>query len=151
MEIVLTRRWQGNASTLGTLTIDGSASHFILEDKDRGLVSTMTAKEIAKVKVPKQTAIPTGRYKVFVTHSPRFKRMLPRLEGVPGYSGILLHPGNWIKDTDGCLLPGLTNWIEDKEYCVGRSVPAFNNIFEKILAAWQDKEEIWITIQTEYK
>jgi hypothetical protein len=151
MEIVLTRRWQGNASTLGTLTVNGGAHHFILEDKDRGLDSKMSLDEIAHLKVKKETAIPTGRYQVIVSHSTRFKRLTPRLVNVPGYSGILIHPGNRIRNTEGCLLPGLTNFIEDKEYCVGQSKTAFERLFGKILDAHKRREEIWITIRTDYK
>ncbi|WP_342086106.1 DUF5675 family protein [Dyadobacter sp. OTU695] len=151
MELIYTRRWQGNASTLGTLSVDGAAHHFILEDKDRGLDSKMPLTEIAKLKVKKETAIPTGRYQVIIAHSARFKRLLPRLVDVPGYSGILIHPGNYIRNTDGCLLPGITNFTEDKEYCVGQSRTAFERLFEKILAADKLGQKIWITIQTDYK
>jgi len=51
MKLELTRRWQGNASTLGTLKIDGVVQHFILEDKDRGLDQAMTAAQVAKLKI----------------------------------------------------------------------------------------------------
>jgi hypothetical protein len=150
MELIYIRRWQGNASTLGTLTVDGAAHHFILEDKDRGLDSKMPLGEIARLKVKKETAIPSGRYQVIVAHSTRFKRLLPRLVNVPGYSGILIHPGNRIRNTEGCLLPGVTNFMEDKEYCVGQSKTAFERLFEKILAAGKRGENIWITIQASY-
>jgi len=151
MELELTRRWQGNASTLGTLKVDGVVQHFILEDKDRGLAQSMTAAQIAKLKIKKETAIPTGRYQVIVTHSPRFKRLLPRLVYVPGFEGILIHPGNRIKNTEGCLLPGVTNFMEDKEYCVGQSVTAFERLFSKIQEAVKKSDPVWITIKTDYK
>ncbi|MCE6987502.1 DUF5675 family protein [Dyadobacter sp. CY323] len=151
MELVVTRRWQGNASTLSTLSVDGKVHHFILEDADRGLDSKMTLQQIADIKIKRETAIPTGRYKVIVSHSTRFKRLLPRLVDVPGYSGILIHPGNYIRNTEGCLLPGLTNFKEDKEYCVGSSKSAFEQLYEKILTAWKHEDGIWITIKTDYK
>ncbi|WP_439554852.1 DUF5675 family protein [Dyadobacter sp.] len=151
MELVLTRRWQGEASTLSTLTVDDAAHHFVLEDADRGLHSEMSLEQIAEKKIKKETAIPTGRYKVIMAYSNRFKRILPRLVGVPGYSGILIHPGNYIRNTEGCLLPGLTQWIQDKNYCVGSSVTAHDRLASKILAADKKGEEIWITIKTDYK
>lgn len=38
-----------------------------------------------------KTAIPTGTYKVQLTYSPRFKRVLPLLIGVKGFEGIRIH------------------------------------------------------------
>ena len=51
-------------------------------------------------------AIPTGFYRLRVTMSPRFKIYLPILDGVIGRSGIRIHAGNTIQDTEGCILVG---------------------------------------------
>lgn len=57
-------------------------------------------------KIPHQTCIPPGRYDVVLSHSPRFNRVLPEVLHVPNFTGIRIHPGNDISDTDGCILLG---------------------------------------------
>ena len=51
-------------------------------------------------------AIPSGFYRLRITHSPRFKELLPILDGVLGRSGIRIHAGNTIDHTEGCILVG---------------------------------------------
>ena len=91
--------------TIGKLYIDGTYFCDTLEDTDR-LDKGMTAEELASKKIPGQTAIPEGTYKVIVNVSPKFKRLLPRLVNVPGYEGVLIHRGNTPADTAGCILVG---------------------------------------------
>ena len=57
-------------------------------------------------KVYGETAIPYGTYKVILSYSPKFKRILPELLDVPCFTGIRIHRGNTEKDTAGCLLVG---------------------------------------------
>lgn len=151
MEIILTRRWQGKHSTLGTLLVDGAAHHFVLEDQDRALDAGMALAEITAKKVPRKTAIPTGRYQVVITYSARFKRNLPLLVDVPGYAGIRIHPGNRDINTEGCLLPGIVWWAEDGDYVVGQSATACLKLQTAIAAALQRSEQVWLTIKTDYQ
>lgn len=58
---------------------------------------------------PIKEAIPEGTYKVALTPSPKFKRVLPLLLDVPGFTGIRIHEGNTAKDTHGCLIPGIND------------------------------------------
>ena len=53
-----------------------------------------------------QYMIPAGEYRVDVTYSPKFRRLLPILCSVPGRSGIRIHAGNTYKDSTGCILVG---------------------------------------------
>ena len=53
--------------------------------------------------------IPTLIYKVQVTQSPKFKRLLPLLEQVPGRSGIRIHRGTKPEHSRGCILVSPAN------------------------------------------
>lgn len=63
--------------------------------------------DIGEGKIYGDTAIPGGLYRVVLTWSKRFNRLLPELRDVPGFSGIRIHSGNSVKDTQGCILVGL--------------------------------------------
>ena len=48
--------------------------------------------------------IPAGIYPIAVTWSPKFKRMLPLVNNVPGRSGIRIHRGTRPEHSKGCIL-----------------------------------------------
>lgn len=154
MEIVLKRIAKKEDYTIGKLSIDGKYVCDTLEDKDRGLTSSMSVAQICGMKVHGQTAIPTGRYLVDMkTISPRFGSKtqykfcggrLPRLSSVSGYSGVLIHCGNTAKDTEGCILVG-----ENKKVgMVMNSVVTLRDKLYPLMKASEDKgERIYITIE----
>ena len=102
--------------TIGKLYLNDVYFCDTLEDTDRGLKKTMPLEEIRKIKIRGITAIPAGEYVVDMnTVSPKYKDRaayqfcggkLPRLVGVPGFDGILIHIGNTPTDTEGCILVG---------------------------------------------
>ena len=137
--------------TIGRLYVDGKYFCDTLEDRQRGLASDMPLKEILRIKVKHETAIPTGRYRVRMDiESPKYaekatwwnycKGKMPRLMNVPGYDGILIHTGNTKGDTSGCILVG-------KNTTVGRvneSTATFKQLYQVLKLA---KDEIWIEIK----
>lgn len=127
MILTLSRFAQQPGWTLGALFIGDHFECFTLEDEVR-------AEKIAGI-----TAIPTGTYKVVLTNSPRFNRVLPLLVDVPNFEGIRIHPGNVAADTDGCILPGVTAAAGR----VNESRIAFESLFAKLKAA---TDEITINI-----
>lgn len=90
--------------TVGKLYINNNYFCDTLEDRCRDL-----SKE---KKIYSQTAIPKGVYKLVISYSPRFKRLLPLLLDVPFFEGIRIHAGNSSKDTSGCILVGTVKDVE---------------------------------------
>lgn len=130
MELRLQRKWLTEQSTIGELTINGKFSCYVLEDVVRAN------------KIPGKTAIPAGRYRITLTPSARFQRVLPLLNDVPNYAGVRIHPGNTAADTEGCLLPGLQRGQDQ----LMSSRLAFGSLFNQLQAADKDGQEIWIEI-----
>ena len=155
MEILVDRKWKKDTYTIGSLYINGEFFSNTLEDKDRGLASDMPLEQLKKIKKSGVTAIPTGTYKVNMnTVSPRFSKntwyvqnchrgKVPRLEDVPGFSGVLIHVGNTAADTDGCILIG-KNDVKGK---VTKSKDYFLKLYNTLYEAFKNNEEITITIK----
>lgn len=148
MRIRIDRAWRKEKYTISRVIInderfgDGKKWCSVLEDTDRGLTQSMSVEEIKKLKVYGKTAIPRGIYEVQITYSPKFKRMLPILRDVKGFSGIRIHPGNTPSDSLGCLLPG----VNDTVGRVSNSVYWFNLLFARIQEAEKSGEKIMIEI-----
>lgn len=158
MEIKVTRcaAESGEGYTHGRLTTDeGGFLCWTLEDSDRGLTSSMTEDEIMRRKKAGTTAIPTGRYRVYLRISPGMKEKeyakpyggkFPVLIKVPGFSGIMIHPGNTPADTSGCILPGMLQG--SKRGRVYDSVKAYKDLMDYyVWPAYKRGEQIWITIE----
>ena len=96
MIVSVKRTFKGAEYTIGKLYIDGHYLCDTLEDTVRN-----------GVKIAGKTAIPAGKYKVKKTMSPRFKKILPEILNVPGFSGVRIHNGNTADDSSGCVLLGL--------------------------------------------
>lgn len=93
---------------------------------------------VADWKIPAQTAIPRGRYQIALTFSQRFQRVLPILIAVPGFTGIRIHSGNVIDDTEGCIIVGYTRQAKS----IGKSRLALEEIIVRLR-----QEETWLTIE----
>lgn len=108
----------GNA-TYGRLYVDGTYLCDTLEDMER------------MEKVYGETAIPQGQYKMSLTYSPKFKRILPLIENVPGFTGIRIHSGNTTDDTSGCILVG--EYSGNGTLISGTSKPAFDRLYKMLV------------------
>ena len=100
MQLQLLREIFTSQYTHGRLFVDNVFECYTLEDTDRHL------EDERNKKVHSQTAIPVGEYKVIINKSNRFGRLMPLVCDVPDFSGIRIHSGNTVDDTEGCILLG---------------------------------------------
>ena len=153
MELKLKRFAFKNTYTVGKLYVDGAYFCDTIEDKDRGLDSSMTVEQIKAKKIASVTAIPTGRYAITLNVvSPKFKNRaqyafcsakLPRLIDVKGYDGVLIHIGNTAEESAGCILVG-------QNKVVGRvinSTETFKKLYGVLDAANKKGEKIYLTVE----
>lgn len=102
MNILCQRRKTKKGVTIGDLSVNGEPYCFTLEDEVREIKGV----PVEKWKILGETAIPEGKYKLTWDYSEKFKRKMMSLNSVPGFSGIRVHSGNKIEDTEGCPLLG---------------------------------------------
>jgi len=146
MKLKVERFRHGEDDTVGRLFIDGKLFCYTLEDEKRA------------VKVPGETRIPDGTYKIklrtegnfHIRYSNRFglgfhKGML-HLQDVPGFEYILIHCGNIDDDTAGCILVGEELIIGSKNSSLVKSQAAYEKIYLPVRDALIRDEEVTIEI-----
>jgi len=139
MEITLKRTNLDKVCTMGTLSIEGPSfeCHTLeLPNKDGKPGS----------------CIPQGRYRVVLAPSPKFENSanpqdhehaseMPHLQDIPGRSLIMIHWGNTVKDTEGCILVGQEEGFDEIE----RSRAAFEDLWNAIQVDARNNN-CWITV-----
>jgi len=146
--LVLNRLFSGDDWTIGVLELDLQPECFVLEDGHR------------TVKIAGSTRIPAGQYELKLRkrgESPKYDEAFKsnklfngmfEIIGVPGFSAILIHPGNTVIDTRGCLLVGRIANMDAAPAIVGASRTAFWLLYAKLLNWFttNPKEKVTITI-----
>ena len=119
-------------TTLGLLYVNGVWECFTLEDIPRA------------EKIKKETAIPTGTYRIELTDQNKWAKLMPHIQNVPNFQGIYIHSGNSISDTEGCPLVGENigniTTLRNSKF-------AFDRLMQKLRTAWDAKEDILISVE----
>jgi len=142
MQLKLIREIYSAQSTIGRLFVNGTFFCFTLEDYCRDLNNDGDLKDTGEAKVFGKTCIPRGEYRVILNQSTRFKRLLPLLLNVPGFSGIRIHNGNIAAHTEGCILVGSTR----AENFVGNSTDTMARLMIRLRAMVASGQPINISI-----
>ena len=137
MNISVVREDDSNSPhNFGQMWIDNIYFGETLEDKDRFLESP------GEVKVDGDTAIPRGRYKVTLSMSQRFGRIMPEVHDVPGFSGVRIHGGNTEADTSGCILLGTVRTPNGIANCK----PINDRLIDRLESAQDRGEDVFLEI-----
>lgn len=116
-------------ATVGVLTVDGEIMGYTLELPWRGNQRNVSC-------------IPAGEYVCRRVDSPRYGSTYEVCD-VPGRSHILVHLGNTVNDTQGCILVGLqTGWLYEDRAVMSSRI-AVNNLLTEL--AGVDETRIRIT------
>ncbi|WP_207532963.1 DUF5675 family protein [Desertivirga arenae] len=129
MAIKIIRVAKGKNSTLSHLYLNDLFLCYLLEDS------------IREVKIAGSTCIPEGKYKLGLNQkagmNSRYKLSYPamhkgmlEIQGIPNFSLVFLHIGNYTSDTSGCPLTG-HYWNQVKgDYQVMQSSFAYQQVYE---------------------
>lgn len=139
MKLLLKRIAKKEKYTIGKLYIDGEYFCDTVEDKDRELYSYMDVGEISRLKVYGETAIPYGTYKVRLSMSYKYKKILPEIMNIPGWTGVRIHSGNTAEDSLGCIIVGQNKAVGK----VLNSRVTMNALMQKL----EGQDDIEITIE----
>jgi hypothetical protein len=130
--------------TPGILCIEGMFECFTLEDP------------IRLEKIPGETAIPAGRYQIKMrnegTMVKRYKEKfhwhggMLWLQDVPGFEWVYIHIGNYVRDTEGCILVGEKPVTDPLLPMIGSSTGAYVLLYKEIERALNAGEEVWISV-----
>ena len=143
MKLTVDRYNTNSTHTDGLLFIDDKFECFTLEDTYR------------EQKVKGETRIPNGTYKVelrevggfhnkyLAKYGDTFHKGMLWVKDVPNFEYILIHVGNTDDNTEGCLLVGSTA-DKDKSF-IGASGNAYKDFYPKVVAAFENNEEVTIT------
>ena len=129
----LVRLFTSSKGTVGVLSTP--AAHFsTIEDPLRPYGT----------KVYGDTCIPAGVYRIELTNSPHFGKLLPELMLVPNFTFVRMHSGNDKLDTEGCIVVGRT--CDCWSYTVGKSREALKALMQELESAVANGTDLYIEI-----
>lgn len=110
---------------IGRVFINGEYFCFSIEDASR------------TTKIKGETCIPLGIYPLAARFSPRFSKAYNHdmiwVQNVPGFELILIHWGNTISDTEGCLIIGDKIGVVNQKDAVLNSRATYLKFYAKVI------------------
>lgn len=119
---------------IGRVYINGEYFCFSIEDAAR------------TTKIKGETCIPLGTYPLGTRFSPRFSKAYNHdmiwVQNVPDFEFILIHWGNTISDTEGCLIIGNKIGIVNQKDAVLNSRATYLKFYDKVINQIKEGEQL---------
>ncbi len=96
-----------------------------------GEVSFTTAELPWRNNATRESCIPIGEYKMKKSLSAKWHRDVWFIQPVPGRDAIQIHPGNFARDTQGCILIGNSFVSMEEGRTIGNSMVAFDKFMKE--------------------
>jgi hypothetical protein len=145
MIVVLQRLFVVDGAQLGMWTFEGDREPWCwtLEDEPR------------ERKIPGETCIPAGRYRLklrkFGGMYERYRVRYPWnepgmlwLQDVPGFEDVLVHCGNHKNDTRGCVLVGLGAFVYG---ALSQSIEAYHELYKRVSDALLKSDGVYLEVK----
>lgn len=134
MKLTLERLKSDADATVGALYLDRRFFCFTLEDEYR------------QDKVPTETRVPAGKYKIrlrdeggmtqrYANRFPDIHRGMLWLQDVPHFSYVYIHIGNTDEHTAGCILVGYGAQAARDNKSLQSSTDAYRDLYTKVAGA----------------
>lgn len=130
MDLTLIRKWPKHNYIIGQLFINGEFFCNTLEPS------------LNRYPFP---GIPKGTYEVKLAVSSKFHGSRPYVLNVPGRFGIMIHEGNQLENTQGCILMGENKYIGK----VMNSRTYVNSLIGIMKSCRNREERVFLTIRDE--
>jgi hypothetical protein len=139
-DFILKRLYQDGGATIGRFSFNANPICWSLEDIHRD------------IKIPGQTRIPAGRYRISKITAGRFYDSYNErwgheyalgLEDVEGFTHIRIHTGNNHTHTEGCILTGASLTMHNT---VTGSRGAYEKLYDKIRAEFGECDDPHLTV-----
>lgn len=136
-------------TTVGLLYIDDRFYCYTLEDTYH------------KVKVPGETRIPAGNYRInfrkqvtpltekYRSRYPEWFTFHLEIENVPNFTGIYIHSGGTFNDTEGCILVSDSLSVGDTQTFLNNSRNTFRSLYGYLSQRLDSNQKILIKIRDE--
>ena len=140
-ETKIIRVAQGKHSTLSHLYVNRLFGCYLLEDTIRA------------EKIPGETCIPTGIFKLKMNKDagmneryfkayPKMHQGMIEISGLPNFSLVFIHIGNYHTDTAGCPLTGHYWMHNGDDFSVMQSAFAYGYIYPKLVRQIESGNDI---------
>ena len=146
-ELTMDRKWRLPTRTIGRMwdRADG-VEQFLCYTGEDLVRQAPGAPWDPACKVKGETAIPAGRYRLRLTYSNRFKRILPLVCDVPSFEGIRFHGAREAMpveaSTEGCICVGIAH----DAFGVYECPTALEKVIALLEAAEKAGDEVWLTV-----